>query len=69
MCEICSKLIIETPERCDRLRSSVLIVNLTYFTYFSGVTIAEFEQENADWGGNFGRMCLDRTSLFLVFQL
>ena len=56
MCEICSKLIIETPERCDRLRFSVLIVNLTYFTYFSGVTIADFEQENADWGGNFARM-------------
>ena len=68
MYEICSKLIIETPEQRHRLRSGIF-VNLTYFTHCSGVAIVDLEQANADLGGNFNKMCLDISSLLLTFQL
>ena len=37
----CSKSTIETPEQCEKSAQS--------FTQCSGVTIADFEQVNADW--------------------
>ena len=46
-CEICSKLTIKTPERCNCHRPGVFIVNSGHFT----VSIAGFEQVNvsSDW--------------------
>ena len=46
--EICSKLTLKT-ERCYWLRSGIFIVNLTDFTYCSGIAIVDFEQVNAGW--------------------
>ena len=42
--EICSKLTIKTPERRHRPRSDVFIVNFTYLTLYSNVSIVSFEQ-------------------------
>ena len=44
--EICPKLIIKIPERRYLPRSDVFIVNLTYFTRYSSVSIVDFEQVN-----------------------
>ena len=44
--EICSKSTIKTPERRYRLRSDVLIVNSTYFTRYSSVSLVGFVQIN-----------------------
>ena len=32
-CEICSKLTLETPERCDSCRSGVFIVNFKHISH------------------------------------
>ena len=49
-CEICSKLIIKTPERRHWRRCGVFIIKLwTYFTPCSSVSIVDFEQVNAGW--------------------
>ena len=46
MCEICSKLIIKSPERRQwRLNCYFLL----YFTPCSGVSIINFEQVNGAW--------------------
>ena len=46
-CELCSKLTIKTPER---VVVNFFIVNLlTYFTPFSSVSTACFEQVNGSW--------------------
>ena len=46
-CEICSKFTLKTPERRQRCRSSVFIVNFKLSShFFSGVSIVEFEQVN-----------------------
>ena len=47
--EICSKLTIKTPERRHWRHSGVFIVNLTYFTPCSSVSIVNFERVTADW--------------------
>ena len=39
-------LIVKTPERRKWRRSRVFIVNLTYFTPFSTVSIIDFERVN-----------------------
>ena len=45
-CEICSKLIIKTPER----RSVVFIINFEHISHlFTSVSIADFEQANVSW--------------------
>ena len=44
--EIFSKLKIKTPERRHLPRSDVFIVNVTYFTRYSSVSIVAFEQVN-----------------------
>ena len=49
MCEICSKLIIKTPERCHSRRSGVFIVNFEEISNCSGVSIVDFEQVNTSW--------------------
>ena len=49
MCEICSKLTIKTPERRQRRRSGVFIVNFEYISYFSNVSIVDFKQVNLSW--------------------
>ena len=43
---LCSKLTIKTPERRDVV---LVILLLTYFTPFYSVSIAAFEQVNANW--------------------
>ena len=49
-CEICSRLIIKTLERCHWRRSGSFIVNFEYnFTPFSSVSIINYEQVNAGW--------------------
>ena len=47
--EIFSKLIVKTPERRKWRRSRVFIVNLTYFTPFSTVSVIDFERVNVFW--------------------
>ena len=42
--EICSKLTKKTPERRHRPRSDAFIINFTYFTRYSSVSIVDFEQ-------------------------
>ena len=49
MCEICSRLIIKTPERCHSRRSGVFIVNFEEISHCSGVSIVDFEQVNTSW--------------------
>ena len=49
MCEICSKLTINTPDVIDVVMVSLLLT-LNNFTHCSGVTIVDFEQVNAGWG-------------------
>ena len=44
--EIILKLTIKTPERRHWPESDVFIVNFTYFTVYSSVSIVEFEQVN-----------------------
>ena len=48
-CEICSKLTIKIPERRQCRRSGIFILNFTYFTPCSSVSIVKFEQVNAGW--------------------
>ena len=43
------KVTIETENISHWRRSGVFIVNFTYFTSFSSVSIVEFEQENISW--------------------
>ena len=42
--EICSELAIKIPEKRHSPRSDVFIVNFTYFTHYSSVSIVDFEQ-------------------------
>ena len=42
--EICSELTIKIPEKRHSPRSDVFIVNFTYFTHYSSVSIVDFEQ-------------------------
>ena len=44
--EICSKITIKTPERRHEPRCDAFIVNFTYFTCYSSVSIVDFEQVN-----------------------
>ena len=48
MCEICSKLTINTRERHQWSRSGIFIVNFEQISHVSVVSIAEFEQVNTD---------------------
>ena len=49
MCETCSKLTIKTPERRQRRRSGVFIVNFEHiFTPFPSFFIVDFEQVNVN---------------------
>ena len=48
-CEICSKLTIKTPERCDWRRFGSLLLTMNYFTPCANVSIVNFEQLNARW--------------------
>ena len=49
-CEICSKLTIKTPERRQRRRSGVFIVNSEHISHlFSSVSVIDFEQVNVSW--------------------
>ena len=49
-CEICSKLTIKTPERCQWRRSGVFNVNFQHISRLcSSVSIVNFEEVNADW--------------------
>ena len=48
-CEICSKLIIKTPERRQWRPSGVFIVNFEHIYTFFSVSIVTFEQVNAGW--------------------
>ena len=43
-CEICSEFTIKIPEQLHCRQSCVFIIDLTYFTPFSGVSIINFEQ-------------------------
>ena len=43
---ICPKLAIKTPKRCHWPRSDVFIVNFTYFTCYSSVSVVDLEQVN-----------------------
>ena len=47
MCEICSKLTIKTPERCQLHRSGVFVVH--FEQNLSGVSTVNFEQVNTGW--------------------
>ena len=46
-CEICSKLTIKTPERCQWRRSGVFIVNFEHISHL--VSIVNFEHVIAGW--------------------
>ena len=50
-CEICSKLIIKTPERRQWRRSGAFIVNFDHISHppCSSVSIVNFEQVNVGW--------------------
>ena len=49
-CEICSKLTIKTPERCNWRRSGVFTVDFEYISHLVLVdSIAKFEPVIADW--------------------
>ena len=50
-CEICSKLTINTPERCQCRRSGVFIVNFEHISDLPcpSVSIVNFEHVNVDW--------------------
>ena len=48
-CEICSKLIIKTPERLQWLHFSVFIMNFEHTLHFSTASVANFHQVNAKW--------------------
>ena len=49
MCEICSKLIIKTPERLQWSCPGVFIVNFEQFTPCSSISIVDFGKINASW--------------------
>ena len=48
-CDICSKLTIKTPERCQWCRRCVLLLTLNIVTPCSSVSIVNFEQANTGW--------------------
>ena len=49
-CEICSELIVKTPERRHWHRSGVFIANFEhFFTPFSCVCIVDFAETNVSW--------------------
>lgn len=48
LCNIDSKLIIPSPERCNSIRSAVFIAR-TNPTQYSDVSFAELEQADATW--------------------
>ena len=48
--EICSKLIIKTPERCHWHRFDVFVVNFEHISHFFPVfSIVDFKQVNVSW--------------------
>ena len=47
MCDICSKLTIKTPKRCQPRHFAVFMVNFEYISHiFSSVSGVDFEQVN-----------------------
>ena len=48
-CEICSTLIVKTPERHQWRRSGVFIVNFEHISHLVSVFIVNFEQADAGW--------------------
>ena len=49
-CEICSKLTITTPERCQWSRSGVFIANFKHISRLVlSVSFVDFEQVNIGW--------------------
>ena len=49
-CEICSKLILKTPERRQWHHSGVFIVNFEHISHlFSSISIVYLEQVNVSW--------------------
>ena len=50
-CEICSKLTIKTPERCNWHRFGLFIVTLNIFHTFFYCFYCYFEQVNVSWEG------------------
>ena len=62
MCEICSKLIIKTPER----RQATLILYIcTQFVHCSSVFIIDFEQVNTSWD----ECCAEPVQMLAVTKL
>ena len=48
-CEICSKLIIKTPENVIEVVLVFLLLTLNIFTLFSGVSMVGSEKVNVSW--------------------
>ena len=53
MCEICSKLTIETPERYQWQWSGVFIVYFEHISHLFCASIVDFEQINVTWAELF----------------
>ena len=48
-CELCSKLTIKIPERCQWPGSGIFIVNFEHISHLADVSFVNFEQVNAGW--------------------
>ena len=54
-CEICAKVTIKTPERCEWRRSSVFIVSFEHILHL--FLFVDFEQINVCWVIPFSSLC------------